>query len=290
MEPDPSTQRWALITPSYAPDFERCALLVESAERCLLGDWRHYLFVDRADYPLFQRLHTARTRVLVSESLMPSWVHRVGDKEPRGATAENTGVVGWVWQQLIKMSAFDAIPEDVAVFCDSDVALLRPVDLKARLTRNGRLALWRFTIINDDVRAWTRLAQELLGLAASDRPGIGYVNNLVVWRRSVLQAVRRRIEEVTGLPWIQAMAPHGNISEYTLYGAYAEHVLGLEAAGHFPFVEPLVLGSWDLPLRAAADVDAFLARLRPEHVGVMVHSKHGAPVSLYADRVRAFWR
>ena len=51
---------FAIITPSYPPDLERCALLVESLDRCCPGA-KHYLIVDRRDISLFRRLASSRT-------------------------------------------------------------------------------------------------------------------------------------------------------------------------------------------------------------------------------------
>ena len=55
--------KFAPVTPSYAGDFERCALLVETARRCLPPDILHHLFVDRRDIELFRPLASARTRL-----------------------------------------------------------------------------------------------------------------------------------------------------------------------------------------------------------------------------------
>lgn len=112
---------FALITPSYAPDFERCKLLTESVERCLVDDTNHYIVVDRRDVPLFNQLTSSKVHLLVVEDLLPSWIFRVKGLKEWWFSLRTLRIHNWVLQQLVKLSVFDAIDEDIAVFCDSDL-------------------------------------------------------------------------------------------------------------------------------------------------------------------------
>jgi Family of unknown function (DUF6492) len=59
--------RFGIITPSYAPDFERCRLLCQSIEQFVSPPVHHYIVVDQADWALFQSLAGANTSILTKE-------------------------------------------------------------------------------------------------------------------------------------------------------------------------------------------------------------------------------
>ena len=50
----------AMVTASYAPDFERCRLLCETIDRFVTGAPRHYILVEQRDVALFRQLGNAR--------------------------------------------------------------------------------------------------------------------------------------------------------------------------------------------------------------------------------------
>ncbi len=66
--PGTPRRRYAIITPSHAPDFERCRVLVEST-RLHAPDLDHYLVVERRDQRLFTDLRGPRTHVVVKEDV-----------------------------------------------------------------------------------------------------------------------------------------------------------------------------------------------------------------------------
>lgn len=274
----PAVPTFALVTPSYAGDLERCRLLVESVERCVAGGIPHYLFVHRRDLPLFSPMENRRTRILCADEMAP-WFD-----EPEVARSS-----GWIQQQICKLSVFDTIAEDVALFFDSDVVFVRPYDPRFRMMSGNRVKLLRVEHDDDNLRLWQSLCRRLLGWDHRPLPPMTYVGNGVAWRRENLRRLRAHVEASTGEPWWRSFARHPNISEYTLYGLFVEYVLGLEAAGHAASTEPMIHARWHPPVRTEDDVEAFLRELIPEHVGVMFHSKHDTPVALYRDRVRAFW-
>ena len=47
-----------LVTPTFAPDFERCKAMLESSAEYVTGTSEHLLLVDRGDMKLFQSLQT----------------------------------------------------------------------------------------------------------------------------------------------------------------------------------------------------------------------------------------
>ncbi len=58
--------RTALVTASYAPDFDRCKLLCETIDRFVTGFTKHYIMVEHRDAALFQQLEGPR-RVVIDE-------------------------------------------------------------------------------------------------------------------------------------------------------------------------------------------------------------------------------
>ena len=51
----------AIVTASYAPDFERCRLLCETIDRFVTGAPRHYILVEQRDVALFRQLETRQS-------------------------------------------------------------------------------------------------------------------------------------------------------------------------------------------------------------------------------------
>lgn len=270
----------ALVTPSHAGDYERCRLCVESADHCVEDIETHYVMVSREDYPLFRSLRGDRLQLVCIDDFLPRDALPHGDGKP---------VSGWILQQLVKLASFDVVAEDAVVLCDSDNAFVCPVRLRERLFADGKALLFRASFDNDDIAAWNQVADEVLGLRSSGSGPINYVTNLVTWLRSPLLALRQRLENVMGRPWLAALACYTNFSEYTIYGRFVEELLGTEAAGHVAGSHDLILASWNMPLRTPSDIEAFWGYLTDRHAGVMIHSKDEVPIESYSHRVQAGW-
>ncbi|MDB9526891.1 DUF6492 family protein [Oscillatoria sp. CS-180] len=279
----------ALITLSYAPDFERCKLLVESVERCLTDDVHHYIIVDRRDVALFKPLVSSRSSLRVVEDLLPSWMFRVSGLNKWWMSLRTLPVRNWIMQQLVKMSIFDAIDEDVAVFCDSDNTFIRPVDLSSYLLKGDQVAFLKVDYQSKDIQKWIIASQRLLGLESVQIQPANYISNLIAWRRDNVKAMLDRIEKTNNVSWMRAVCQHRTISEYMIYGIFVDYILGLESANHFLFDTELVKPSWSIPLSTQSEVDDFFGDLKDSHVGVMIHSKDGIPVERYRDQVEALW-
>ncbi len=279
----------ALVTPSCAADYEQCRLLVETANRCIHREIPHYLIIDRRDVPRFQSLASPRTRILISEELLPAWLAPDPEHRHRWTSARTPPVVNWVVQQLLKLSVFDVIPEDLAVFCDSDMAFVRPFDLAARLIHPpDRIALLRVEQNPGPLwSTWREMAFSLLGLHDRSGPVIDYIGNMITWQRKHVLALRNRIEDIHGRPWIEAAARCATLSEYMLYGTFIEHVVGLEESGHLIDNRPAIKASWGTKLNDAEALRRFLADMEPGIVGIMIHSRDNVPVASYRDQVLA---
>ncbi len=63
-----------LVTPTYRPDLERCALLCESVDRHVTSFARHYLIVADDDVRLFAKFNSERRLVLPVSEFLPRWL------------------------------------------------------------------------------------------------------------------------------------------------------------------------------------------------------------------------
>src|SRR5580692_7261500 len=69
--------RFAIVTPSYYVDFERCKFLVETTERYVASHVKHYVVVDRSDQKLFAPLASSRTHVVLKEDVLGDRLRQV---------------------------------------------------------------------------------------------------------------------------------------------------------------------------------------------------------------------
>jgi hypothetical protein len=282
--------KFQVVTPTFAPDFERAKLLCESVLEFLPAGVEHTLLVDRRDMSLFRQLAGRRTRLLEVESVLPWWVRRLPWARRWWLSLKTLPVRNWILQQVVKLSAAEHLDADGYMFVDSDVAFIRPFDPAEFVDPDGRVRLFRVPGAAKQKThfRWHQTAAHLLGLPATDYFGANYIGNMITWRRDVLRALYRRIESVSGRGWVEAVCSRLHLSEYILYGVFAEHVLG--GQGHY-YQEPAHCHiSWDYDVSTPAGLDHFLAETRPDHVAVMVSSKDGIPPSRYAEALRRLSR
>jgi hypothetical protein len=289
-----------LVTCSYSGDFELCKMLCESVDRFAPPSIGHSLFVPERDRKLFAPLATRNRTIDAQESLLPRWMWKVPLPAPRWRalfrlprrnvylTPFSAPVRGWIAQQIMKISAAASAASDIVVHLDSDNVFIRPLSID-RLERQGRVRLYRNPnrVELSTHRVWHRAAGALLGLPPSDFYGAEYIDQLVVWRRSVAKALVARIEEVGGRDWRTTLARTPHFAEYILYGIFADRVLGLEAAGLYAEPQSLCHSRWEGAFHGAADEDAFVAALRPQHVSCLVQSSIALAIP---DRRRLFER
>jgi hypothetical protein len=283
--------KFALVTPSHAPDFERCKLLVESVERCLIDGTKHYIVIDRRDVNLFKQLTSSKVHLLVAEELLPISFFRVPGLKKWWISLRTLPVRNWIFQQLIKISICDSIHENVLVFCDSDNTFIRPFDMKTCLMRNNHLPLLKVNFQNKDVHEWIEASKKILGIEDKAIHPATYVSNMITWYTPNILKMRSHIEKINGKNWLDVLCRYRNISEYMLYGIFVEHIQGLEEAYHFFFDVELIKPSWGFPLNTEAQIKDFFDQrnLKESHIGVMIHSKDNVPVSLYADIIKTLW-
>ncbi|WP_017299415.1 DUF6492 family protein [Nodosilinea nodulosa] len=289
--PSPAPPAFALATPSYGPDYDRCKLLVESVRRFSQTPIRHYIIVDQRDYSQFRSLASASTEILTAEALLPPWIHRFPLVRKAWLSFKTPPIRNWIVQQLVKLSFAQSAPETTTIFVDSDVAFLRPFSL-AQFTHGSQTRLFRvpeyYTPAFDPLYA---AAYRLLGLGGY-RSGVArpnYIGNLISWRQNHVKALGDRLEQLWDRPWIETLARSQTLSEYILYGVFVDQVLG-DAASHFYDYSPLCHEYWQPQALSDQQLAEFFAAVQPSHIAVMVSAKaRMAPhrYRRYLDRYQA---
>ena len=280
-------KKLVIVTPSYHRDLERCRLTVRSVDRFVDADIHHYLVIDRRDIPLFREFENHRTTIITAEDLLPWWIFRIPRVGKMWMSLKTLPVRSWIVQQLMKLSVASQINADVFCFVDSDVAFVRPTGLDAFVSDRGVRLFRRPGHANMPThQRWHRSSARLLGLEERDYFGSDFIGNMITWRRDTLLAMQQRIEEVTGKHWVRAVAGELHLSEYILYGIFAEHVMGIQKAGHEPQDFDLCHCSWDYEINGPDDIDTFFNRDLDPHIrAVLVQSNLGLTTEIYAKRV-----
>lgn len=273
----------AMLTLSFAGDHERCRVLCETADRFVPASVEHVLAVPSADLALFRPLGGGRRRLVAQEELLPSWLMRLPMPGPpwrqwlrlprRNVYLSLRGmpVRGWIAQQIMKIVGAARAGVDIVLHCDSDSAFVRPLTA-AHLGRDGRVRLLRVPGAGDTPMhaPWHETASRLLGLPPSRYHGADYIENFVTWRQPIVAGLLARIEEVAGRDPVAALAGTRHLSEYILYGAYCDKLLGLEAAGHV--AEPTGLCATLFVPPGTGSPGGAAIRVAPGQVGIGIQS------------------
>src|SRR6185369_14846450 len=180
----------AIVTASYAPDFERCRLLCETVDRFVSGMSRHYILVEDRDIRLFRALEGPRRTVVSERDLLPGWLRPYGDplsllRRRIWLSLRTHPLRGWHVQQLRRIAIAAHVGEPVLVYCDSDVAFLKPFDCGA-FSRDGKIRLFRRDgAIAPDAetqqKTWSINAGSALGIAAPGWSPHDYIATLIAW-------------------------------------------------------------------------------------------------------------
>lgn len=269
----------AMITASYAPDFERCRLLCETADRHVAGLSHHYILVEKNDVKLFRQLEGRRRTVIDERDLLPSWLHVVSDPLSRfrrrvWVSVKAMPLRGWHVQQLRRIAIAGHIGEDMLVYCDSDVAFLKPFDCSA-FWRDGKLRLFRRDRAllrpgHDEHVVWSRNAGRVLGIDSPPVSPHDYISTLISWRRRTVVDMCRRVEAVSGRGWVEAVAADRRFSECMLYGRYVDEVIAGEA--HFLGSEEFCRVHWNGEALSDTAFRDFVAGMSGEQVAIGMQS------------------
>jgi Family of unknown function (DUF6492) len=272
---------FAIITPSYAPDFQRCQLLSWSIERFIAQPITHYIIVDRQDLDLFRQLQKPNTEIITVESVLPSWLVKMPFVKNGWFSFKTLPIRNWLLQQIVKIEVSRQIERDVLAFVDSDVAFIRPFNFQT-FVREDRARFFRIPDADNTQmhNRWSQSAAQLLGLPPIDYAGARYVGNAITWRRENVFKMCERVEQVSGRGWIEALCNTWHFSEYTLYGIFVDYILK-ENSGHYEDPNNLCQEHWeDRPL-SEPELQKFFTEITPEQVAVMISAKSGMSIDRY---------
>ena len=285
VEPLPCIPSAAIVTASYAPDFERCRLLCETIDRHVTGAARHYILVEHRDVALFRQLEGGRRAIVDERDLLPHWLRAFDDplslfRRRVWLSFRTQPLRGWHVQQLRRMAIAGHAREDVLVFCDSDVAFLKPFDTSA-FWRDGKALLFRRDGVlagngHDEHRIWSRNAGAALGVDPARISTHEYISTLIAWRRETVEAMCKRIEAVHGRDWVSVVGSARKFSECMLYGRYVDDILA--GAGHFHGSEEFCRVHWNGEALSDEAFRSFVAAMAPEQVAIGMQSFIGTDI------------
>jgi len=281
----------AIITASYAPDFERCRILCESIDRYATGYSCHYILVDAPDVGLFAELADPKRKIITDTELLPWWMKRMPKAmSPKGRrvwlSPRTMPMHGWHIQQIMRIAVASMLDEDGLLYCDSDTAFIRDYDLN-KMWHGERMRLWAepegaLTAKNDHLH-WAEHAAQALSIPARERVLDNFVCSFVTWRRQTVIDMCAHIERTHSKPWVATVASSRKFSECMLYGAYVHGVLG--GADHWNTTHELCPMKWFNPAPSEAELTSMVSNLAPEAVGVGVQSFIPLPPDMFRRSV-----
>jgi Family of unknown function (DUF6492) len=267
----------AVLTPSFRGDAGLFAELHHSVLANTPRSVVHHVVVPPEDAHLFREYEGERCRVLTHRDLLPRHCLPVPHASGLMLNLRRPWppVRGWVVQQIMKLAGTAGLDARTVLVADSDAVLVREVTLD-ELTQNGRLWLYRR---DDAVTArmerhvrWHKVARKLLGLPGVATPPLpDYVSPIAAWDPVVVRSLTAHIEESTGRNWVDAVAGQLHVSEFVVYGLFADHIVGgmvrRERALCHNYYERVPLG--------LADAVAFADEMPSDAIGVMISSHSG---------------
>jgi hypothetical protein len=285
----------AIVTASYAPDFERCRLLCETIDRRVEGYTCHYLLVEAADVGLFKKLEGPKRKVVDERELLPSWLKAYPDPFSFGKrrvwlSLKTPPLRGWHTQQLRRMAIAKHRTEDAFFYCDSDTVFVRDFNVST-IWKNADLRLFRRdhalskSGVGEDHLVWAQNAGEVLGIAPDNISDHDYIGTLIGWRRDKVLELCDHIEATTGKNWVSAVAARRRFSECIIYGQYADVVC--KQAGHYIDQQEFCQMFWLEPMPEKAEFIQVLKAMEPFKVAIGIQSFLGANVREIKELIAA---
>ncbi|MEM1376790.1 MAG: DUF6492 family protein [Pseudomonadota bacterium] len=285
------TKRNAIITASYAPDFERCSILCETIDAHASELECHYILVDGPDKALFEKLAGPKRQILTDTELLPWWLRRApAALSPKGRRVWLSPMTlplhGWHIQQIMRIAVAHKLDVDGLLYCDSDTAFLRDYNLNSMW--NGEdMRLWRqldgALVAQNDHIQWTQHAHQALGISSEDRLVNNYVCSFVTWKRQTVVDMCRHMEAQHRRSWVATVGSSRKFSECMLYGAFVDAVL--QGAGHWGTSDQLCPMQWFNPAPTLEQLTAMVENLAPHEVGMGVQSFIPLDANLFRDAI-----
>jgi hypothetical protein len=180
----------------------------------------------------------------------------------------------------VKIAAASRFPEARTCMLDSDVVFIRPFDASTFAPPQPTPLFMRPQEIAADAplhAPWVRSAHRLLGLAEPTFPADDFIGHIIFWDRRAVRAMLERIEQVTGVEWLEALCRARDISEYTLYGYFVRSTASL-MSDHRGTIKDLCLSYWDGVALERSAVERMLRAAAPDYVAFSAASFSGTPV------------
>lgn len=275
--------RLAVITKSYAPDFEQCVALNRSVLENSPGPVHHHIIAPRSDIKLFARLAGPRTHIRCEADFLPrAFVPVPFTNFKINLRRPFPPVRGWILQQVIKLAAVSASEDDAVVIADSDVEFFRRFTAET-FVRDGKVRFFRNPEQIDERlprhMIWHRVARALLGLPPAKPPYPDYISSPLVWDPTVVRQMLARVTAATGRPWPTAIAMQVHFSECVLYGVFVDNVVGAPA-NSFASDDSLCLVYWENTPLNPDSAAQFIRAVRPTDVAAVIQSKSRTPLAV----------
>lgn len=272
---------FAVVTPSYAADYELACDLHRSVLRFTDASVIHHIVTPDKDKRMFSTLAGPRCALWTLSDLLPRrFIGLPGVNAWINVRRPFPPVRGWVAQQLVKLAMVNVLDVDYFLTVDSDVVLIRPVTLEP-LTREGIAHLYRLDDAVDEQLPrhleWHRAAHRLLGLPAPEPRLPDYISSFNIWRREIVLGLQDRIRQTAGRHWCEAVAAELHLSEFILYGVFVDRVLG-PPANSFASAMSFCHSYWDAAPLDVPSARAFVHACEPTDLAVMLSAKSRTPL------------
>lgn len=298
--------RTAVVTASYAADFERCQMLCDSMDQHLHGLWHHYILVQTTDFKKFRTLSDKHRTIVDEADLFPFWFRAVPDPISKRhnriwLSPFSRPLRGWHVQQLRRLAIAEHLSEPIMLSIDSDVILVRDFDVD-RLQDNGKVRFYKkpsglmkkvhvpSSMMADqqmeENRSWSHCAGQLLGLRADQNHYHDYIQTFIAWRTQTVRDLLNHIAKVHGQSWFKQLIKQRAFSECLIYGRYVDDILN--GQDHTQTDEPLCQVMWfeeenSDQIGKTSVLNKFLAGLAPGQVAIGIQSF----INLELDDIRA---
>jgi hypothetical protein len=275
----------ALLTPTYERDLELCTLLCESVDRHVRSFSKHYLLVPDCDLPLFAHLASERRIVIPASAFLPDWLRplpRIIQRNRRQFwwSLRAKPVSGWHVQQFLKIAATISLPHQRYCILDSDVVFFRDFDLsRFEYPHSIPLLTMANAVTADQPRhsRWVETSHRLLGFPTPPLPASDFIGHIIFWDQQTTRALTSRIEDVTGLDWIETLCKTREFSEYLLYGYFVQNDAAASAVHRAVPTTPCV-SYWEQPTLSRGELNQLLQGAEKQDVAFSIASFSGTPV------------
>lgn len=297
MNADGGPEGLVLLTCSMARDIDIFDVLARSVDRHVDADIRHTVIVPGKDRAAFRRFATDRREIVAQESVLPMRLFALPRqlaalsflsgalRRPLYLTPRFQVVRGWMLQQILKIEFARRSTARAVMHVDSDVFFVRRLSTADAFDAGGKIRFFHAPASRPIAahRPWIEAAAGCLGVPVPAGFATHYIENCVLWSTDLTRRMAAQIEAAHGRPYHDEILRHPTISEYFIYGLYADLIA--QGEGLATETESFCNSFWPDAADAPFDLDRQLAQMTPKHCALAVQSTHDFPVS---ERARSF--